>query len=54
MDLYVRDENGEKRRVKAVWKGSADGTPIKLEEGTPEYLEAVRYAAQQGVIFYGT
>lgn len=53
MDLYARDENGEKRRVKAVYKG-INGKPVKLEDDTLEYLEAVRYAAQQGVICYGT
>lgn len=53
MELYIT-ENGEKRRVKTVWKGSADGTPIKLEKGTPEYLEAVNSAVQQGVVCYGT
>lgn len=53
MDIYVTDESGEKRRVKSVYK-CINGKPVKLEEDTPEYLEAVRYAAQQGVICYGT
>lgn len=53
MDIYVTDENGKKRRVKAVYKG-IDGKPVKLEEDTPEYFAAVREAALQGVICYGT
>lgn len=53
MKLYVKDENGKDREVKAIYKGSADGTPIKLEEDTPEYFSAVRAAAMQGVLIYG-
>lgn len=54
MKLYATDENGASREVKAVWKCSADGKPIKLEEDTPEYWEAVNNAIRQGVAFYGT
>lgn len=54
MKLYITDESGVNREVKAVWKCSADGKPIKLEEDTPEYLEAVNNAIRQGVAFYGT
>lgn len=53
MDIFAITENGEKRKVKAVWK-CVDGKPVKLEEDTPEYFDAVREAALQGVIFYGT
>lgn len=54
MKLYATDENGASREVKAVWKCSADGKPIKLEEDTPEYWEVVNHAIRQGVAFYGT
>lgn len=54
MELYVTDENCVKRKVKAIWKGSADGTPVKLEEGTPAYFEALIEAARQGVVCFGT
>lgn len=54
MNLYVKDENGKAHEVKAIYKGSEDGTPIKLEEDTPKYFAAVRAAAMQGVLTYGT
>lgn len=53
MKLYAIDENGVKREVEAAWKGSADGKLIKLEEGTPEYFEAVNNGIRQGVVFLG-
>ena len=54
MMLYVKDENGKARMVKAIYKGSEDGTPVKLEEDMPEYFAAAREAAMQGVLTYGT
>ena len=53
MNLYAVDGNGEKRKVKAIWK-CINGKPVKLEEGTPEYFDAVREVEKQGVICYGT
>ena len=54
MELYVTDKNGVKRKVKAIFKGSEDGTPVKLNGGTPEYNAAVRLALLRGVLTYGT
>lgn len=54
MKLYAITENGEKRRVKNVYRGTADGTPEKLTDGTPEYNEAVKEAIRQGVLEIGT
>lgn len=42
--MYAITENGERRKVKNVYRGTADGTPEMLTEGTPEYLEAVNEA----------
>ena len=53
MMLYVKDENGKDRMVKAIYKGSEDGTPVKMEEDTPEYFTA-REAAMKGMLTYGT
>jgi len=53
LKLYAKDEKGKNREVVAVYKGSADGTPIKLEEDTLEYLLAVREGVVQGVISLG-
>ena len=53
MMIYVKDENGKDRMVKAIYKGSEDGTPVKMEEDTPEYL-AAREAAMKGMLTYGT
>lgn len=54
MGLCVKTENNEFHEVKAIYKGSADGTPIKLEEDTPEYWAAVRVAVMQGLIISST
>ena len=54
MMIYVKDENGKDRMVKAIYKGSEDGTPVKMEEDTPEYFAAAREAAMQGMLTYGT
>lgn len=50
MRFYVVDDAGNEREVKAVYKGSADGTPIKLEEGTSEFEAAVKLACNIGVL----
>ena len=54
MMIYVKDENGKAHEVKAIYKGSEDGTTVKMEEDTPEYFAAAREAAMQGVLTYGT
>lgn len=53
MNIFVCDESGEKRKVKAIYK-CIDGKVAKLEEDTPEYFEAVHEATLQGVVSYGT
>ena len=50
----MKTENGEVRELKTIYKGSEDGTPVKLEEDTPEYFAAALEAAMQGVLTYGT
>lgn len=50
MELRVKDENGEVRAVTEIWRGSEDGTPVKLVEGTPEFEKAVRFAILKGVL----
>ncbi len=53
MKLYAITESGEKREVKNVYRGTANGTPEMLTEGTPEYYEAVNEAIRQGVLAIG-
>lgn len=48
MELYIKDERGEKRRVKAVYvfKG---GAPVYVEEGTPLHYAVTEYARLCGL-----
>jgi hypothetical protein len=54
MKLYVILESGEKRKLKKIYRGTADGTPEELTEGTPEYTKAVNEAIRQGVLEVGS
>lgn len=53
MKLYTI-ENGKKRELKNVYRGTADGTPEMLTEGTPEYWNAVNEGIRQGALVIGT
>ena len=43
MEIYIKDEHGEKRRVKAVYVFK-DGAPVHIKEGTPLHYAAIEYA----------
>lgn len=53
MKLYAKTDNGEKRKVKAVFK-CIDGKPVKLKKGTLEWYKALNESIRQGVVFLGT
>ncbi len=53
MKLYVRDENGEIRKVKAVHK-CIGGKPVKLKKGSLEWYKAVNESIRQGVLVIGS
>lgn len=48
MELYIKDERGEKRRVTAVYVYK-NGAPVRVEEGTPLYCAATEYARLRGL-----
>lgn len=48
MELYIKDERGEKRRVKAVYV-CKNGAPVRVEEGTPLHCAVVEYARLRDV-----
>lgn len=53
MKLYAKTDNGEKRKVKAVFK-CIDGKIVKLKKNTPAYFAAIEEGVKQGVISFGT
>lgn len=53
MKLYAKTDNGEKRKVKAVFK-CIDGKLVKLKKGTLEWYKAVNESIRQGVLVIGT
>lgn len=48
MGLYIKDERGEKRRVKAVYV-CKNGAPVRIEEGTPLHYAVTEYARLRGL-----
>jgi hypothetical protein len=50
MELYAIDDCGNKRKIKDIFKGGPDGTPIKLEKGSKEFMDAISYAIKLGKI----
>ena len=48
MDIYIKDERGEKRRVRAVYvfKNSA---LVHIKEGTPLHYAVTEYARLRGL-----
>lgn len=53
MKLYAKTDNGEKRKVKDIYK-CIDGKLVKLKKNTPAYFAAIEAGVKQGVIFFGT
>lgn len=48
MELYIKDERGEKRRVKAVYV-CKNGAPMRVEEGTPLHYAVTECARLRGL-----
>ncbi len=48
MELYIKDEHSEKRKVKTVYV-CKNGAPVRVEEGTPLYCAVIEYAQMRGV-----
>lgn len=46
MEIYIKDERGEKRRVKAVYVFKA---LVHIKEGTPLHYAATEYARLRGL-----
>ena len=48
MEIYIKDERGEKRRVKAVYvfKNCA---PVHIKAGTPLHYAVIEYARLRGL-----
>lgn len=53
MNLYAKDANGVKHKIKAVHQ-CIDGKLVELHKGTFRYYAAVIFGALKGVVFYGT
>ena len=49
MELYIKDERGEKHRVKAIYVFK-DGAPVYIEEGTPLHYAVTEYARLRGLL----
>lgn len=48
MELCIKDEHGEKRRVKAVYV-CKNGAPVRVEKGTPLHCAVIEYAQLRGL-----
>ena len=48
MEIYIKDERGEKRRVKAVYIFK-DGARMHIKEGTPLHYAVTEYARLRGL-----
>ena len=48
MEIYIKDERGEKRRVKAIYVFN-DGAPMHIQEGTPLHYAVTEYAQLRGL-----
>lgn len=48
MEIYIKDERGEKRRVKAIYVFK-DGVFVRIEEGTPLHYAVAEYARLRGL-----
>lgn len=48
MEIYIKDERGDKRRVKAMYVFK-DGAPVHIEGGTPLHYAVIEYARLRGL-----
>ena len=48
MDIYIKDDRGEKRRGRAVYVFK-NGTPVYIKEGTPLHCAVTEYARLRGL-----
>ena len=48
MEIYIKDERGEKHRVKTVYVFK-DGAPMHIQEGTTLYYAVTEYARLRGL-----
>ena len=48
MEIYIKDERGEKHRVKAIYVFK-DGAPVHIKEGTPLHYAVTEYARLRGL-----
>lgn len=48
MEIYIKDEHGEKHRIKAVYVFK-DSAPIYIKEGTPLHYAVTEYARLRGL-----
>lgn len=48
MEIYIKDEHGEKHRVKAMYVFK-DGAPVHVKEGTPLHHAVTEYAWLRGL-----
>ena len=48
MKIYIKDERGEKRRVKAIYVFK-DDAPVHIKEGTPLHYAVIEYARLRGL-----
>ena len=48
MEIYIKDERGEKRMVKAVYVFKNDA-PVHIKEGTLLHYAVIKYARLRGL-----
>lgn len=48
MEIYIKEESGKKRRVKAVYVFKC-GEPVHIKEGTPLHYAGAEYARLRGL-----
>lgn len=48
MEIYIKDECGEKHRVNAIYVFK-NGAPVHIKEGTPLHYAVIEYARLRGL-----
>ena len=48
MEIYIKDEHGEKHMVKAIYVFN-DGAPMHIQGGTPLHYAVIEYARLRGL-----
>ena len=48
MEIYIKDERGEKHRVNAIYVFK-DGAPVHIKEGTTLHYAVIEYARLHGL-----